>query len=332
MSQMSNVAIGEAELTDVDENALEAQPKDEFGMEHAYTDHLMEPAEFHKMSVAANAQRHASIDSNATNAAPSKRQTELGLPSEEAWEASRREVAAIAQPIADAKAQARATQVVTQPWPVDSSTTTSFNSTTSEAPLFDPYQAQAGGNSMFPGRHDFTFEQPGEQHPHFQQQQQALQHHHMHPQPQVIQAYQADQVPQPQFDTVPNTSAFSPMSFAWPQPNSMNDMGQVIPSQPQVNMAPAQQAPQFPQHFIPYQQPQPQQQFKYDSQYVPQQTYSQNPQAQPPPPPQQQAHPPQYPPGQGQPMEEYGPPPYQHGLPMHHGLPTQQYYPHPGYP
>ena len=117
--------------------------------------------------------------------------------------------------------------------------TTSFDSSTCASPVqqtFDPYQAQMGGHSMFPGNHDYTFPTP-------QYQQQKMQ-----PQ-QMVQTHQVSHIPTPQFNTVPNTPTFSPGGFMYHQdlhlagPGWPDDVQQGVHQQHSMMPTPQHQAP-----------------------------------------------------------------------------------------
>lgn len=85
------------------------------------------------------------------------------------------------------------------------STISSFDSSNAgQIQLFDPYQADTGGQSLYPGNHDFGFPQ-------------YAQHPPPLPPQQPIQVQQVQCVPHPLFDTVPNTPVFSPTTLTYPQ-------------------------------------------------------------------------------------------------------------------
>ena len=108
----------------------------------------------------------------------------------------------------------------------------SFGPTTAvELPAFDTYDAQMTGQSMFPANHSYAF--PPAQYP-----TQLPQHQHM------VQVRQVSQVPQPQFDTVPNTPTFSPGNLMYHDSNqaaTMQDVAAMQATQPMM----AQQQPAF---------------------------------------------------------------------------------------
>ncbi|KAK5135974.1 hypothetical protein LTR08_004432 [Meristemomyces frigidus] len=101
------------------------------------------------------------------------------------------------------------------------SLTTSFGSHTSGASeAFDPYGSQRSGQSIFPGNIEYAF--PQTQYPHHSQQLQV--------QP-PLPVFQATPMPEPHFDTVPNTPMFSPHGLMF-LPSAQLPVQHDVPGQP----------------------------------------------------------------------------------------------------
>ncbi|KAF2763767.1 hypothetical protein EJ03DRAFT_54211 [Teratosphaeria nubilosa] len=269
--------------------------------------------------------------------------SESSLPTDADWLASRQEFAAMHQTRVGATAttdlqhpeQQRAEYHQQQQlfqWQTASPATMSFGSASepSTPPSFDVYQAQTG-QSMFPGTHDFRFdasqgshkpqrrptsypcqqnhEQPQGQHSHA-----PMSHHHHYlgmQGPPMSDAYPVFDVPQPSFNSTPDTPLFSSVDMlSHSLPISMpHDTGS-NPAHLQVQQpaAPPQTQPNQHQAYTPVYDGH---QFQYSSpdhhrhMYVP----------------------------PAQPYESYNAP-LQHGLPLQpaHGMPLQFMPANFGYP
>ncbi|KAK5119963.1 hypothetical protein LTR85_007039 [Meristemomyces frigidus] len=156
------------------------------------------------------------------------------------WRAARRDAVEQQQ-----QQQQQHQAAMQQQWQTNqTSATTSFDSSMSGAgQTFDTYECHMGGQSMFPGNHNYAFPQ-------------AQYHHRPQPQPQqMVRVYQAAQLSEPQFDTVPNTPTFSPASLIYPQnihQFRQYDMAAVADSLPasQPLMPAQQEAFHFPPGFV----------------------------------------------------------------------------------
>ncbi|KAH9830073.1 hypothetical protein Tdes44962_MAKER09097 [Teratosphaeria destructans] len=270
---------------------------------------------------------------------------ESSLPTDAEWLASRQEVAALHQTPVGAMAPTNLQHPEQQRledhqpkqlfhWQTVSPASMSFGSASEPStPSFDVYQARTG-QSMFPGTHDFRFDAPQGSHkpqrrptsyPHQQNHEQPqgqhshapMTHHHHHhlgmQGPPMSDAYAVFDLPNPSFDSTPDTPLFSPVDMlSHGLPISMpHEMGS-NPAHLQV------QQPAMPP------QTQPAQQQVYTPVYDGRQLQYSSP----------DHHRHIYVPSV-LPYESYNPPP-QHGLPLQHAhgmplhvMPTNIGYPQP---